>query len=556
MPWLSAFLAQPIEVVLYQLTVLFGWIGTAAVLFWGFAQMWLNHRQGIFAASLQHVLLAINVPATTEQTPKAIETLFANLIGCQSNFIWKDKWLSGKLQPVFGFEIASSEGYVQFYVWTQTKYRDIIEAGIYAHYPEAEISEVEDYASFAPSRFPDEHHEGWGMEMTLDKDEHLPIRTFMDFEDKIAGELRDPLGQILEQFAKMRPGEHFWMQVLLSPKGNEWQKAGMKHINKMFGKEEKHAPGMFASGISAAMSIPNALLQEAVGISLMPGEDHKEEDQWKAFKITPIEKEQGEGVLRKIGKVGFPCKVRLLYLARKEAFNKGARAPMIKGLLLPYAHLNMNKFTGYGPSIPKDDYFWQRWSYAGKQGRLFRAYRKRSFSIGGTPRVLNAEELATLWHFPAIGVKAPFIQKAEARRGEPPVGLPIDLEGAGLAPLPARVPQEGHATTHGEPAPHEAAAADAHAALPGLPELETPQVSVPAMPIIAGAAVAPPARTDASEEPEARELGLDATDMGPPADVELPGPPPGWREGAEGAGGGEKAERDEKGEEAPPNLPV
>lgn len=544
MSWLSAFLAQPVEVLLYQLTLLFGWIGTAAVLFWGFAQMWQNHRQGIFASSLQHVLLAINVPATTEQTPKAVETLFANLIGCQSNFLWKDKWLVGKLQPTFGFEIASSEGYVQFYVWTQTKFRDIIEAGIYAHYPEAEISEVEDYASLAPSRFPDENYDGWGMEMALKKDEHLPIRTFMDFEDKLAGELRDPLGQILEQFAKMRPGEHFWLQVLLSPQGNDWQKAGMKHINKMFGKEEAHKPGMIASGLHALLSIPDALLHEALGVSFLGGhEEHKEEDQWKAFKITPIEKEQGEGVLRKIGKVGFPCKIRLLYLARKEAFNKGARAPMIKGLLQPYAHLNMNGFAGYGPSIPKDDYFWQKWSYAAKQGRLFRSYRKRSFSIGGTPRVLNAEELATLWHFPAIGIKAPFIQKAEARRGEPPVGLPIDLEGAALPTLAPRA----HVDGHGHGAPSHAAPA---AALPGLPELEIPQVSVQAMAVAPGVdtSTLPVEKAEVAQE-EPRELGLDATDMGPPADVKLPGPPPGWREEVRG-------EDSSAVEEAPPNLPV
>ena len=33
--------------------------------------------------------------------------------------------------------------------------------------------------------------------------------------------------------------------------------------------------------------------------------------------------------------------------------------------------------------------------------------------------------MATLWHFPAISIKAPLIKKAEAKRAEPPVGLPI-----------------------------------------------------------------------------------------------------------------------------------
>jgi hypothetical protein len=66
---------------------------------------------------------------------------------------------------------------------------------------------------------------------------------------------------------------------------------------------------------------------------------------------------------------------------------------------------------------------------------------------------LNAEELATLWHFPTISTKAPLIKKAEARRAEPPVGLPTTflentLPGVGdnefPSTLPGSVPMEHH----------------------------------------------------------------------------------------------------------------
>jgi len=559
--WISAFINQPIEVLLYQLTVTFGWISITFVLIWGFIMMFKNSRQGQYASGLQHVLLAINVPSMTEQTPKAFESLFSNLIGAHSNFNWRDIWVTGKLQAVFSFEIVSTEGYIQFLVWTQTRFRDLIEASVYAHYPEAEISEVEDYAAITPHHFPDEDYDGWGVEMTLKKDDHFPIRTYIDFEDKMSStkdKLRDPLGQILELLGKMRPGENFWIQILVQPAGTDWKDRGIDYVTKLYGNEKPHKPGMIASGVGAAMAIPNALLAEATGISLIPEAHEKEQDIWKSFKLTPVEKEAAEAVVRKAGKLGYPAKIRVAYLARKAAYNKPSRVAMIKALLQPYSHLNLNSFGMYGPSIPKDDFFWQRWGYAGKQSRIFNAYRKRSWGIGATPRILNVEELATLWHFPNLNVKAPLVQKAEAKRGEPPTGLPIDTAEYGMAPLKpkAHAAEHGGHGGHAEPA-HEAphAAPTSHEPadhapieLPGLAAMESPsepslETSVQPSPHGVSDRSAPSEHPSLEEE---HEPGLDASDMGPPADVILPGPPPGWK----------AEEEEESAEEAPPNLPV
>jgi hypothetical protein len=39
---------------------------------------------------------------------------------------------------------------------------------------------------------------------------------------------------------------------------------------------------------------------------------------------------------------------------------------------------------------------------------------------------MNIEELATIWHFPLPFVKTPLLQKAGAKRAEPPTGLPVE----------------------------------------------------------------------------------------------------------------------------------
>lgn len=603
---------QPIDVVTYVILLWFGWIPVAIVLLWGFIQMWKNSRQGMFAASLKWVTLGIDIPATTEQSPKAVENLFTNITGAKSSLTWKEVWIIGKYQPSFSFEIASTDGYIQFYVKTLTKFRDTIEAGIYAQYPDAEISEVPDYVTSVPRSYPNETHEMWGGEMKLKEKDYFPVRTFADFEDKMTQELKDPIGYILEQMAKMRPGENYWIQFVVQVRDQgDWKKAGIDYINKIYGVQKAHKESAVEAGIRSLITIPSELLQEASGVSLadmmLPHAEEKIEDQWKAFKLTPAEIEQAKGILAKASKPGFNVKIRIVYSARKEVFNKLARTALVKGMLGQYANLNLNSFGLHDPSVPKDDYFWMRWQYRGKQTRLMKAFQDRSFGVGATPMILNSEELATLWHFPAISIKAPLIRKSEARRGEPPVGLPTSLEAdffpsgppkppVAKAPAPAHVPhggdEGGHGDDHGGDAhgahdghddhgehekqyPHlpidmEGAGPD----LPGvtapvktnlLPSIE-PAVEHPAVTIVQKTEpdFQPTPHVDvphvkASGYDESVEEGLDAQDMGEPADILLPGPPPGWVDEGEVPHVRPPVLEDEpvkKDDQPPTNLPV
>ncbi len=520
---------QPIDLLLFQLLIWFGWIPLVLNSVWGFVLVWKNHRQGQFNGTLTHVLLAIDVPSATEQTPKAVENLFNTLAAAYSGFTWKEEWIIGKFQPSFSFELVSTEGYIQFLVRTQAKYRDAVEAGVYAHYPDAEIAEVEDYTSGFPDAFPNDTHEMWGAELTLKQEQFFPIRTHKDFEDPVVKELKDPLGQVLEQLGKMRPGEHYWVQIVCQTSNSDWKEAGIKFINKIYGIEKPHTEGNLLSTARSLLAIPDEVLAKTIGIGglsglfLPPSPKMMEQDQWKAFKLTPSDIEQTKAVLAKIGKPGFLTKIRVVYVAKKEAFNKGARVLLIKGMFNQYAHLNLNSI-GFSPlTVPKDDYFWQKWSYAKRQKNLMKGYKTRSMGIGATPRILNSEELATLWHFPSLLLKAPLVRKSEARRAEPPTGLPMGLEGEdviaqGLSKMRIRETETQVETALPVALPH--------------PTLEPSSVA---------------------EEEEEREMGLDAVGMGPPADVELPHPMLGSSSDADT----EDQDGDGAREGAPPeNLPT
>jgi len=52
-------------------------------------------------------------------------------------------------------------------------------------------------------------------------------------------------------------------------------------------------------------------------------------------------------------------------------------------------------------------------------------YSKYVHRVASNHFVLNVEELATIFHFPSSATFSPLLPKIEAKRGEPPAGLPL-----------------------------------------------------------------------------------------------------------------------------------
>lgn len=412
-----------------KIFVIGGWIPFTIVCLWGLKMGWLNWRQEKYAAKCKYVLLAIDVPKENEQLPKAVENIFTHINGASASIDFIGKWRDGKLQPNFSFEICSHGGYVQFYVRTETRFRDLVESAIFSQYPDAEINEVEDYASpFKTMTFPpkdDEALDLFGSEFKLKNAEYFPIRTHVEFEEKLAGEYKDPLGTMLESLSKIRPEEQVWLQILANtPYSAAWKKNGEKYIKKMAGIKEVPKQGM----LSKAASLPLSILSDAMihGSVITPGEVVKKKDDSAMFKMlmmTPDLKATMEGVAEKIAKPGFECKIRIVYIAPKKVKYIPRIYPAIKGALNQFNALGSNAFSPYVPVMTQDDYFWLRWTLDKKKRRMLSRYISRS-GDGATKTVLNVEELATIWHFPIITTKAPLVKKTESRRAEPPASLP------------------------------------------------------------------------------------------------------------------------------------
>lgn len=472
-----------------------------SVMVWGATELWIARRQAKYVAGLKWKVLHISVPKDTVQTPKGIENFFSIMIGAKGGINFKDKWLTGKVPAWFSFEIVSRGGRIGFYVYTQEKFRDAIEAAMYAQYPEASIVEVEDYAQDIPTEFPSEDWGMWGSEMILKNDTYLPIKTYELFEHQ--GEkdnrFKDPLLGLLEALGSIGPTEHFYFQLIISPPDDQgWTKDGQKFVNGLYGKSSGgKKKGFFGEAFGWFFE---GLLEQSVGLTLGGGEEKKESPGLP--NLTPFEKEQADAVSKKISKIGWLSKIRLIYWAPAEDMRTGNVAGMVKGIMQQYTHQGLNGFTFHGPSTPQDDYFWQEWGIPATLRNISNRYKSRSLGDGATPSIMNVEELATFWHFPSADARTPVLTTIDARQAEAPVELnfaasdaPVlqNLGGPGAETaakaLPARgslsVPKVGQNRPPEAPVvaevPDVAEAAKEESRLPE-PELSVPKPVAPGAP--------------------------------------------------------------------------
>src|SRR3989344_8788472 len=133
-----------------------GWLVYLIVILAGLFELRLFLKRKKYLESIPQTLLAIDIPKDNEQSLVAVEQIFATLAGIKSSRTKYETYWLGKTQLSLSLEIISLEGYIQFLIRTPSKFRDLVEAAIYAQYPEAEITEVEDYIGLIP----DDIHKG------------------------------------------------------------------------------------------------------------------------------------------------------------------------------------------------------------------------------------------------------------------------------------------------------------------------------------------------------------------------------------------------------------
>ena len=327
----------------------------------------------------KHALLLLQIPRTNDKKELAAEQMFAALHGILKP---KREVVKG-LQDHISFEIAAIGQQIRFYVWVPRSLQGFVEGQIYAQYPTAQISELEE--DYANRMMPQTTiHTA---ELTLIDNETIPIKSFPSFEV-------DPLAAITATFSKLeQPNEEMWVQVIVRPISDDWHKQSSRIANRI--KSGKGIRG--SNGISAGFNY----LGQALGALVRPPSESG-----KIYEPSERDKTRIAAIEEKSRKLGYQVKIRIVYAGNDQVTARMRMQAMV-GTFKQFNTTNLNgfenKFPSFDPSKLAD-------------------YHARAFHDRGF--ILNIEEVASLYHLPHTTVETPNIVWATTKTAEPPSTLP------------------------------------------------------------------------------------------------------------------------------------
>ena len=406
-----------------------GWIVFLILGWFAFRELWLDAMQTKAQKKKNFVLLAIDIPRMSEQTVKAVENMFAHLAGAHSPSSFVEKWFEGKFQDPISMEIISHEGHIQYLIRAVAGLRDLIEASIYAQYPDAEIFEVGDYAEEIPAMWPNSEYELFGTELVPVKNDVYPLKTYEDFEHKLTGEYKDPLAAMLEAFSRLGPSERAYFQILIVPiDQKDFAVKAAKEIKALKGEKEPPKRTMADKILDMPMNFLNALAGGLLGGSFAESAKKDDGKEFKMLMMSPGERRKLEFVEKKMSHIQYQCKIRFMYWAKKEHFSKGKILQSFIGSIKQFNTNDLQALKPEGKKVGMNGtlLLFKARRNDGRKRRIVSGYRNRSTSVGNKTFHLGTDELASLWHLPmSKDVKAPQLKKTEAKKVEPPINLPF-----------------------------------------------------------------------------------------------------------------------------------
>lgn len=313
-------------------------------------------------------VLKVAVPTNNEKSALAAEQMFQSIHGI----------LKGKKKSTdhISFEIVGTRTGIYFLVICNKRYTDFIQNQIYAQYPTANISLVDDYAFGLDGLKPD--MKVVSKEITLEKSFYLPIKTFVSFEV-------DPLASITGSIAKLPENYQAWIQVVFRPISNSWQKTGKNYVDNQ----------------------KNKLDSEGHKVSLESGGSEE---------LKEIE--------RKNTKVGFQFLIRVITIGKDELEAQKVVDDIIASFKqFQTPHLNSLTLKPEQKSLSdhlKKVLFRNRLEY--KLSPLDKYFYR--YLPENNKTILNTEELASVVHLPSISVETPNIAWSRSKKLPFPNNIP------------------------------------------------------------------------------------------------------------------------------------
>ncbi len=353
------------------------------------------HRRGRFHNAFDMKVLMIRVPkelrkedANNDKSQQQIqemigcmETVFST-IGSLKIHHGFGAWLMGR-SDVFSFEIVTHRDKITFHVSMPSEYKTFLEEQIHAQYPNAQIEEVPDYNIFLPTGII------LGSYVTYRRANHFPIKTYRKLET-------DAMNSLTNALSKIESGDGAVIQYVMRVAHASWRKEGIRIARAM-------QQGKKLTDVTGSMfgHVGKDLVK-----TIKPKDDHPPE----TYRLSPLEEEMVKGLEEKTAKAGLEVNIRVIVSAKTP--EKAQR--YLNDVLGAYGQFNIYE---YGNSFVKN---MPRFQSAMIRHFIYRHFDDR-YRI-----VMNAEEMASLYHYPLPMTETPKINWLLSRKAIPPSNLPTE----------------------------------------------------------------------------------------------------------------------------------
>lgn len=316
----------------------------------------------------------------------AAETFFSSVGGLTAQR-GITAWLLGR-RDEFSFEIVVEKKLIKFFMTVPVELREFLEQQLSAAYPDAYIEEVEDYNIFQPNGVI------LGSHLVYRRESAFPVKTYTELE-------KDPLNAITNVLSKIPEGDGAAFQFLVRSSHAKWRKKGIK----------------IASNMQQGMKLAEAMKGKKKGkggwaeLAGFGGEKPQEPE--KDYRLSPLEEQIVKGLETKASKAGMDVCIRLI-ASSKSPTNAQT---LLQNMLNAFAQYNIYEYgNSFVKVVPR-----------GKK-KIIKNFIYRGFDERNTI-VINAEEMASLWHLPLPWTETPNIKWLGSRKGPAPSGVPGPDEG-------------------------------------------------------------------------------------------------------------------------------
>jgi len=313
-------------------------------------------------------------------------------------------------EPQISFELQFSNQELHFVIVCDEYYQKIIQKQVTTFYESAEVEVLAPKDQF---QINPEGHYANGYYLFTEEKFWYPIQTYKQIED-------DALNAIANAFSKLEDDEKGAVQMVMHPISDDWQKKAHAEGTRLF-KGKKDRSGFHIPIISPLLNIiffPIKVLFRGYD----PAVDSKSTNEPGAsggdayVRMLQTDEENAKSIGEKSNETGYSVTIRLLASSK----TKRRVQEILDGLFVAF-----NIFQGKGSNrfenrriIPLNVL---------NSPFILHNFKYRLPSFFERSSILNAEELATMYHFPdARYNKIPTIKWLQYKVLAPPVELPAE----------------------------------------------------------------------------------------------------------------------------------